>query len=46
MEASNSADPCRFSAKSVDPPKFLFKSKTPIIYENRSVKGSKVNFYM
>ena len=33
-----SADPCLFCAKSVDPPKFLFKSETTNTSGNRSVK--------
>ena len=33
-----SADPCLLSAKSVDPPKFLFKSETTTTSENRSVR--------
>ena len=33
-----SADPCLFFAKSVDPPKFLFKSETTTTSENRSVE--------
>ena len=36
-----SADPCLFFAKSVDPPKFLFKSETTITSENRSVKAQR-----
>ena len=33
-----SADPCLFSAKSVDPPTFLFKSETTTTSGNRSIK--------
>ena len=36
--ACKSADPCLFFAKSVDPPKVLFKSETTTTSENRSVE--------
>ena len=46
-----STDPCLFFAKSVDPPKFLFKSETITTSENRSVKvqnetGTQCAYYL
>ena len=43
-----SADPCLFFAKSVHPPKFLFKSETTTDdhIRKQKCKGSKVNWYM
>ena len=36
IEGGESAEPCFFFTKSVDPPIFLFKSETTTAYKNRS----------